>query len=206
MRAQAASPVMFTVVLPISKILSIPATRAIPSTGRPTEERTIASITIPDGVTSIESSAFNKKFNTYSDDRENAFYIITPQLQLAMLDIEKALPGGLKILFRGDELVIVAAGNTTTFSGINLKESDNYNINVILDSILAPGFVVEKMNLDHKFFLNENDIADLVKKNKENKDEEDKAAIEKALENNKDALDINKEDIEKIKDTIDSNQ
>ena len=62
------------------------------------------------------------------------------------------------------------------------------------------------MNLDHKFFLNENDIADLVKKNKENKDEEDKAAIEKALENNKDALDINKEDIEKIKDTIDSNQ
>lgn len=154
----------------------------------------------------FESSAFNKKFNTYSDDRENAFYIITPQLQLAMLDIEKALPGGLKILFRGDELVIVAAGNTTTFSGINLKESDNYNINVILDSILAPGFVVEKMNLDHKFFLNENDIADLVKKNKENKDEEDKAAIEKALKNNKDALDINKEDIEKIKDTIDSNQ
>ena len=47
MRAQAASPVMFTVVLPISKILSIPATIAIPSIGRPTEDRTIASITIP---------------------------------------------------------------------------------------------------------------------------------------------------------------
>ena len=154
----------------------------------------------------FESSAFNKKFNTYSDDRENAFYIITPQLQLAMLDIEKALPGGLKILFRNDELVIIAAGNTTTFSGIKLKESDNYNINVILDSILAPGFVIEKMNLDHKFFLNDKDIAELTKKNEENKDEEDKQAIEKALENNKDALNINKEDIEKIKDTIDSNQ
>ena len=44
---QAASPVMFTVVRPISKIRSTPATSAIPSTGSPTEVRTIASMTIP---------------------------------------------------------------------------------------------------------------------------------------------------------------
>lgn len=44
---QLASPVIFTTVRPISKILSTPATRAIPSTGRPTEVRTMASMTIP---------------------------------------------------------------------------------------------------------------------------------------------------------------
>ena len=38
---------MFTVVLPISKILSIPATKAIPSTGKPTLCKTIASMIIP---------------------------------------------------------------------------------------------------------------------------------------------------------------
>ena len=43
----AASPVMFTVVRPMSKIRSIPATSAIPSTGRPTLCSTIASIIIP---------------------------------------------------------------------------------------------------------------------------------------------------------------
>lgn len=44
---QAASPVMLTVVRPISKIRSTPATRAMPSTGSPTEVSTIASMIIP---------------------------------------------------------------------------------------------------------------------------------------------------------------
>ena len=44
---QEASPVIFTVVRPISKIRSTPATKAIPSTGSQTEVSTIASITIP---------------------------------------------------------------------------------------------------------------------------------------------------------------
>ena len=40
---QAASPVIFTAVLPISNIRSTPATSAIPSIGSPTEVRTIVS-------------------------------------------------------------------------------------------------------------------------------------------------------------------
>jgi hypothetical protein len=42
-----ASPVILTVVLPISNILSTPATSAMPSTGKPTDFSTIASMTIP---------------------------------------------------------------------------------------------------------------------------------------------------------------
>ena len=48
MIAAEASPVMFSTVLPISNILSTPATRAIPSTGRPTDCKTMASMIIPD--------------------------------------------------------------------------------------------------------------------------------------------------------------
>ena len=47
MMAQEASPVMFTTVRPMSKIRSTPATRAMPSTGRPTALSTMASITMP---------------------------------------------------------------------------------------------------------------------------------------------------------------
>ncbi len=151
----------------------------------------------------FESSAFNKKFNAYCDDRENAFYIVTPQLQLAILDIEKALPGGLKFVFRGDELVLVASSNTTTFKGINLKKDDNYNINAILDSILAPAFIVEKMNLDHKFFLSEKDISTTEKKSEAEENQEDINSIKKTL---KDESSVTKEDLDKIKETIDSNQ
>ena len=45
--AQVASPVMFSVVRPMSKILSTPAMIAMPSTGRPTWVRTIASMIMP---------------------------------------------------------------------------------------------------------------------------------------------------------------
>ena len=45
--AHAESPVIFTTVLPISKILSTPRTNAIPSTGSPTACNTIAIITTP---------------------------------------------------------------------------------------------------------------------------------------------------------------
>ena len=44
MMAQAASPVMFTVVRPMSKMRSMPATRAMPSTGTLTLWSTMASI------------------------------------------------------------------------------------------------------------------------------------------------------------------
>ena len=44
---QLASPVILTTVRPISKIRSTTATKAIQSTGSPTEVSTIASITIP---------------------------------------------------------------------------------------------------------------------------------------------------------------
>ena len=46
-RAQVASPVMFRVVRPMSKSLSTPAMIAMPSTGRPTWVRTIASMIMP---------------------------------------------------------------------------------------------------------------------------------------------------------------
>ncbi len=154
----------------------------------------------------FESSAFNKKFNTYCDDREHAFYIITPQLQLAMLDIEKALPGGLKFIFRGQELVLVASSNTTSFKGVDIKKSDNHNINAILDDILGPAFIIEKMNLDHKFFLDESDLnsgSTSTKKDDDNTilSDEDVASIKKAV---KDETGITKEDIDKVKETIDS--
>lgn len=143
----------------------------------------------------FESVEFNKKFNVYCQDREQAFYIITPQLQLAMLDIEKALPGGITFLFRGNELVVVISGNTTEFAGVNLKKGDNYNINAILDSILGPAFITDSLNLDHKFFINESDINKPIV----NTDDEDIASLTKQL--GEDGKELKKE-IEDVKEVI----
>lgn len=107
----------------------------------------------------FESTEFNKKFNCYCNNREVAFYIVTPQLQLAILELEKAVPGGLKLLFRGNELVIAVSGLNTDFSKVKLDPKQlNENINSILDALATPGFIIETLNLDHKFFITEDDI------------------------------------------------
>ena len=57
-RAQVASPVMLRVVRPMSNSLSTPAMIAMPSTGRPTCVRTIASMIMPaPGVPAVPMEA-----------------------------------------------------------------------------------------------------------------------------------------------------
>ena len=152
----------------------------------------------------FESEAFNKKFNVYCQNEENAFYIITPQLQLAMLQSEKVLPGGMTLLFRGRELVVILSGNTTQFNGIDFKKSENYNINAILDAILTPAYVVENMNLDHKFFVSEADVKQAIQGNSSEspKLKQDLEDLQKRLPQS-DAL--TKEEAEKIQSIIEEN-
>lgn len=147
----------------------------------------------------FESVEFNKKFNVYCSDEENAFYIITPQLQLAMLDLEKYLPGGMTFLFRGNELVIAISGNTISFDKIDMKKDLNHNLNIILDVLLAPAFIIDKMNLDHNFFINKTDNS------KENEKED---VVSQTVNKVVDALDQDSEEkiqksLEEVTSTID---
>lgn len=152
----------------------------------------------------FESSAFNKKFNVYCENRENAFYIITPQLQLAMIDIEKSVPGAITMLFRGEELVVVIASNITRFDKADLNETDNHNINAIIDSILAPALIIEDMNLDHKFFIDESDLKKNEEKEKENKEDiEDKDAVLKGVTASQAGVVLNEEEKKEIDKIID---
>lgn len=120
----------------------------------------------------FESTEFNKLYNCYCQDREQAFYLITPQIQLAILQLTKGIPGSMSFLFRGDELVIAISGNSTEFKNLKLKGKNlNYNINVIIDAILLPAYIIDTLNLDHKFFINVNDdTEDKSTKEKQNKD------------------------------------
>ena len=165
----------------------------------------------------FESFEFNKKFNAFCDDPENAFYIITPQLQFALLDMESHLPGSMSLLFRGKELVVIISGNTTDFESVDFKKSENYNLNAIIDSILAPAFVIDKMNLDHKFFITEEDVKQMQaeqdakagvqnKAAEESEEKKDLDEVDKQLKEVKDSGILGKEEVEKIKEVIKENE
>lgn len=119
----------------------------------------LGSFSKSDETINFESSEFNKLFNCYCQDRQEAFYLMTPQLQLALITIAKGIPGNMSLRFYDQELIIAFRGNSTNFNKIKLNNKDlNYNINVILDAILLPAYIIDTMNLDHKFFITQEDV------------------------------------------------
>lgn len=63
----------------------------------------------------LESIEFNKIFNTYSLDEHSAFFILTPHLMEALLDLEEKNPGRLYISFIRNKLYIGIHNNRDTF-------------------------------------------------------------------------------------------
>jgi F0F1-type ATP synthase assembly protein I len=106
----------------------------------------------------FESIEFNKMYRTYCEDEHTAFYIITPQLQEGMTDINKSIKGSITFLYRGEELVVVIGGHTTQFN-IDPKATLNRNINLIFDSIVPMAYINEELHLSQKFKITEADVA-----------------------------------------------
>ncbi|MFA6861131.1 MAG: DUF3137 domain-containing protein [Bacilli bacterium] len=119
----------------------------------------------------FESIAFNKMYRTYCSDEHTAFYIITPQLEEGMIDINRSIAGGITFLFRGDELVIIISGHTCNFD-VNYMDSVNHNINVIVDAILPLAYVIEELHLSHEFTL---DADKVLKEEQANKNDTEKS-------------------------------
>lgn len=106
----------------------------------------------------FEGEEFNQNYSVFSNDREEAFYIITPQMQEALLDLKRYISGNITLILRGDQLIVVASGITTNINSLKLNMGTSDNINTILNEILPMAYMIETLNLDHKFFLTEKDI------------------------------------------------
>ena len=103
------------------------------------------------------------------------------------------------------------------FDVVDFKKSENYNLNAIIDSVLAPAFVIDKMNLDHKFFITEEDVKQMQaeqdakagvqnKAAEESEEKKDLDEVDKQLKEVKDSGILGKEEVEKIKEVIKENE
>ena len=101
----------------------------------------------------FESIDFNKKFKVYGEE-QNGFYIITPVMQIGMIDIVDSVPGRYTFLFRDEELVIAAGGFETKFK-TDIKKPLNHNVNLVLDAILPMAYFIKTLRLDLKYYNKE---------------------------------------------------
>jgi hypothetical protein len=75
----------------------------------------------------LESVEFNKKFNTYTTDEHNAFYILTPHFMQSLIELEKRHPGSISISFTGNTFNLAINNSKNSFE-LNLFKRLNDEI------------------------------------------------------------------------------
>lgn len=100
----------------------------------------------------LESIEFNKKFKTYCKEKINAFYVLTPQLMLAFLDLEKQNPGAISILIDSNSMYMAINNNKDSFELSLNRPIDESYIEYYMRDVKSIENIIEQLNLDNKVF------------------------------------------------------
>ena len=104
---------------------------------------------------SLESEEFNKKFKTFAKDEFSAFYVLTPQVMMALLDLEKANPGSISIAINSNKLALALNNNKDTFSlRMNQPISDSI-FKTFKKEMDVINQIIEELSLNNKIFKEE---------------------------------------------------
>jgi hypothetical protein len=104
-----------------------------------------------DDVINFEDIAFNKGFNVYADDRESAFYVITPQFIETFNEIKRRVPGTLIFRVQSDRLIIAIDGARNSFDyPVSVKNANDLLAKVVLE-VLPFKWFIDMFNLTDSF-------------------------------------------------------
>ena len=98
----------------------------------------------------MESVEFNKKFLTLSTDDLAAFYVLTPQIQETMLNIEKQFKGTIYYCFKDNHLFIAINNGEESFKCSVFTPLNN--LDKVLNEIRIPQKLVDAFKLDREKF------------------------------------------------------
>lgn len=118
---------------------------------------TEAGIVKPFGMQKInlESNEFNKKFKTYANDEFSAFYVLTPQLMMSLLDLENANPGCIMIAINSNKMCLALNNNRDTFSLKMNQPIDDRLYKALQNDLKIITDIVSEMKLNDKVFKEE---------------------------------------------------
>jgi hypothetical protein len=103
-----------------------------------------------------ESIDFNKKFKTYTSDAVTAFYVLTPQIQLKLLELESKFKGSIYFAYMRGKLYVAIADGVSILD-INASKKISLDTLKYLESQLnLPASIINELGLsDPKFATGE---------------------------------------------------
>lgn len=111
---------------------------------------------LPWGATSglekidTESIEFNKKFNTYTSDPLTAFYILTPQIQFNLLELESKFNGSIYFAYVSGRLYVAICDHVSILDINASKKISMDTINLLNAQLSVPKWFISKLELDSK--------------------------------------------------------
>lgn len=104
----------------------------------------------------LESIEFNRKFKTFCKEDINAFYVLTPQLIIAFLELERKNPGVISVLITSKYLYMGINNSRDTFEISLTKEINSKILNDYMYDINVSMDIVKELKLNKKIFNDEN--------------------------------------------------
>ena len=99
-----------------------------------------------------ESVEFNKKFKTYSSNPLTAFYVLTPQIQLKLLELESKFKGSIFFAYMKGKLYVSITDGVSILD-INASKKINEDTMAILDSqLMLPASIINELGLSSDKF------------------------------------------------------
>lgn len=99
-----------------------------------------------------ESVDFNKKFKTYTSDPLTAFYVLTPQIQLKLLELESKFKGSIYLAYAKGKLY-VAISDGVSILNVNASKKITMNTYKMLESqLILPASIINELGLSSDKF------------------------------------------------------
>lgn len=100
----------------------------------------------------FEDGEFNKTYTTYTSDKQEAFYLITPRLMQNMLDYQQLTKGEIIFGFIDRKLHIAINDDSNAFEVTGKTISDEF-ISRVEKEIEVIKYIIDQLNLDNDLYI-----------------------------------------------------
>ena len=99
-----------------------------------------------------ESIDFNKKFKTYTSNPLTAFYVLTPQIQLKLMELESKFKGSIYFAYMKGKMYVVIADGVSILDVNASKQISLDTLKVLESQLNLPAAIIKELGLsDTKF-------------------------------------------------------